>query len=171
MVGAWGLKTRLDMLKFRGKKWKVNSHRECNLRLLACVNTSELWPPENHQASQSSICTTQGVLNIAHPLGSTCSNMAAAYYPTVWWSVISAIIDAHLFKWTKLEVLRFILTRRKWLMHWTVAQGALLIGRQFEEICNKDAFNTVERKLIQNAVLRHGGQCNGDDDIDMEGGV
>ena len=108
-LGAWGLKTRFDMLKFWGKKWKASSHREYNLGLLACVTSSELWPPENHQASQSSICTTQGVLNIAHPLCNTCSNMSAAYYPIVSWSVISAIIDAHLFVWTKLEVLWFIL--------------------------------------------------------------
>ena len=39
-------------------------------------------------------------------------------------------------------------------------RGCFLIGMQFEEIsfCSKDAFNTVERQLIQNAVLRHGGQ-------------
>ena len=39
-------------------------------------------------------------------------------------------------------------------------RGHFLIGRQFEEItfCSKDTFNTVERQLIQNAVLPHGGQ-------------
>ena len=39
-------------------------------------------------------------------------------------------------------------------------RGGFLIEMQFEEItfCSKDAFNTVERQLIQNVVLRYGGQ-------------
>ena len=39
-------------------------------------------------------------------------------------------------------------------------RGCFLIGMQSEKItfCSKDAFNTVERQLIQNAVLCHGGQ-------------
>ena len=38
--------------------------------------------------------------------------------------------------------------------------GIFLIGRRFEEItfCSKDTFNTVDRQLIQNAVLPHRGQ-------------
>ena len=95
-AGCMEIENKVWHAEFWGKEWKASSHRECNLGLLACVTSSKLWPPENHQASQSSICTTQGVLNIAHPLGSTCRNMAAAYYPIVWRGVISAIIDVHL---------------------------------------------------------------------------
>ena len=156
-----GFRTRFDMLMLWDKKWKASSHRECNLGLLVCVTSSELWPPENHQASQSSICTTQGVLNIAHSLGSTCSNMAAVYYPIVWWSAISAIIDAHLFDLTKLEVLRYYLFilgcyKKMAYAYRMVPQGVLSIGRQFEiTFCSKDGFNAVERQLIQNAILCH----------------
>ena len=46
---------------------KSQRHREWNIGLLASVTSSELRPPENHQASQSSICTAQGVLNICTP--------------------------------------------------------------------------------------------------------
>ena len=51
-------------------------------------------------------------------------------------------------------------------------RGYFLIGRQFEETTfgSKDAFNTVERQLIQNSVLHHGGS-NGEDDIDTEGSI
>ena len=51
-------------------------------------------------------------------------------------------------------------------------RGRFFTGRQFEAItfCSKDAFNTVERQLIQNAVLQHRGS-NGEDDIDMEDGI
>ena len=39
-------------------------------------------------------------------------------------------------------------------------RGSFLIGKQFEEINfrSKDAFNTMERQLIQNVALHHGGQ-------------
>ena len=39
-------------------------------------------------------------------------------------------------------------------------RGHFLIGRQFKEItfCSRDTFNRVERQLIQNGVLHHGGQ-------------
>ena len=42
----------------------------------------------------------------------------------------------------------------------TVPQGVLFNWKEFEEITfhSKDTFNTVERQLIQNGVLRHEGQ-------------
>ena len=51
-------------------------------------------------------------------------------------------------------------------------RGSFLIGRQFEEMafCSKDAFNTVERQLIQNGYYAMEGS-NGEDDIDTEGGI
>ena len=55
--------------------------RELNLGLLASTTTSELQPPENHQASQSSMCTAKGQLNSCTPgAGRACGNMAESYY-------------------------------------------------------------------------------------------
>ena len=41
--------------------------RELNLGLLASTTSSELQPPENHQASQSSMSTAKGQLNSCTP--------------------------------------------------------------------------------------------------------
>ena len=129
--------------------------------LLACVTSSELWPPENHH----------NPLYVPHK-GYWILYTRYAILVVTWLQLTTQLSDGVLYQCHNRCALVRVNKTGNTMVYLTQAleenslcierfhRGSYLIGRQFEEIafCSKDTFNTVERQLIQNVALHHGGQ-------------